>query len=77
MSNMSYCRFHNTEIDLQDCLYDLEERGGLTGTDEYKERLSSQEFRAAKRIIGMCVEIAERFGEDYENVALPEDEGED
>lgn len=26
MANMSYCRFHNTNLDMQDCIGALEER---------------------------------------------------
>lgn len=30
MSNMSYCRFHNTDIDLNDCLWALEDNDELS-----------------------------------------------
>ena len=30
MSNMSYCRFHNTNIDLNDCLWALEDDDELS-----------------------------------------------
>lgn len=62
--NMSYCRFHNTLLDLEACANDLEERGGITGPDEYGELLSGQELRAAKRLIALCQQIAEEYGED-------------
>ena len=48
MGNMSYCRFHNTNIDLQDCLDTLNEG----------ETLSKSEFLACKdmfeRFIYFC-----------------------
>ena len=40
MGNMSYCRFHNTNIDLQDCLDTLNEG----------EALSKNEFFACKEM---------------------------
>ena len=41
MANMSYCRFRNTEGDLDDCLEAL----------DYNEELSDEEFKACKRMI--------------------------
>lgn len=50
MSNMSYCRFHNTGMDLEDCLCALEE----------EEMLSKCEFEACEkmfvRFLDFCVE---------------------
>ena len=40
MANMSYCRFHNTKIDLEDCLDTLREG----------EELSKEEYRAMKQM---------------------------
>lgn len=40
MANMSYCRFHNTKIDLEDCLDALREG----------EELSKEEYRAMKQM---------------------------
>ena len=34
MANMSYCRFHNTNMDLRDCLEALED-GSELSTDEF------------------------------------------
>lgn len=49
MPNMSYCRFHNTNIDLRDCLDTLREND---------EVLSESEFYACKEMfrefIGFC-----------------------
>jgi ribosome assembly protein YihI (activator of Der GTPase) len=59
MANMSYCRFRNTENDLDDCLYALENG----------DELSNGEFNACERMfdrfIGFCIEqgIIEDDGE--------------
>lgn len=55
MSNMSYCRFHNTLADLRDCANALEEIDGDLS------ELSKEEARAAKVLIALCL----RIGEDY------------
>lgn len=47
MSNMSCCRFQNTESDLRDCAENL--------TDD----LSEDEARARKRLITICAQIVE------------------
>lgn len=47
MTNMSYCRFQNTLRDLDDCADALEEGANL----------STEEARAAKRLIQKCVDI--------------------
>lgn len=47
MSNMSYCRFQNTVIDLEDCAANI---------DETLE--SEDEKRARKRLIKLCKQIA-------------------
>lgn len=46
MANMSYCRFHNTRIDLEGCLDAL--RDG--------EKLSADEYKAFKRMFTMFFE---------------------
>lgn len=50
MANMSYCRFHNTRLDLEDCIDALRN----------DERLSSDEARAGRNLFGdflsFCVE---------------------
>ena len=59
MANMSYCRFRNTMMDLDDCLEAL----------EYKEELSKDEFDACKRMFEkfidfcICEGIIEQDGE--------------
>ncbi len=51
--NMSYCRFENTSIDLQDCLDHL---------DDQDLSASEQKFRA--RLIYLCQQIAVNYGEN-------------
>jgi hypothetical protein len=58
MSNMSYCRFRNTLLDLQDCQENLFDEYGNTPSD-----LSKDEERARKQLIELCKEIAQ----DIEN----------
>ena len=53
MSNMSYCRFQNTLNDLQDCQENL------------FDEVSEAEERARKKLIQICIEIAEEF-ENYD-----------
>ena len=53
MSNMSYCRFQNTVLELQDCLYSLEEQ----------DQLSPEEEQAKKTLIKLCEQIACDFGD--------------
>lgn len=36
MGNMSYCRFHNTDIDLNDCLWALEDNDELSEMDGWR-----------------------------------------
>jgi len=62
MSNMSYCRFENTVRDLQDCSYALEEM-----TEDDTEQLSKSETRAKKRLIQLCVDIADAYGDQDED----------
>lgn len=63
MSNMSYCRFQNTSIDLQDCKEVLD-NDELTNKDSDGDFLSREEFEAAIEIIEMAKEIAEMFEDE-------------
>ena len=47
--NMSYCRFTNTLQDLKDCYYNIEN----------VEDMSDDELIARKKLIEICVEIAD------------------
>lgn len=60
MSNMNYCRFHNTQIDIQECIEALIDR----------EISSNEEKRAAKNMLinflDFCIdeEIIEEYDEE-------------
>ena len=58
MANMSYCRWHNTRLDMKDCL------------DSYRagDDLSSEEHRSAKRLFEMVCSFLEEEGviEEYD-----------
>ena len=59
MANMSYCRFHNTLIDLYDCQSALED---FIENDE--NVISSREERySAECLIALCKEISDRYEE--------------
>ena len=75
MSNMSYCMFHNTRIDLEDCLCALEDG----------EELSSSEMACCKqmfnRFINFCCdngiikedgELDDRLKEFFDTIGKPE-----
>ena len=53
--NMSYCRFQNTLIDLDDCRQALEE------IDFDLKKLSNDEAEAACRLIEICQEIGGQY----------------
>lgn len=52
MSNMSYCRFHNTLYDLLDCERHIDD-----------EDLSKEEEQSRKELLAACVRIATVFGD--------------
>lgn len=55
MSNMAYCRFHNTLSDLYDC-YDA------MGDND----LSAEEDAARTDLVALCRRIVENYGDDYD-----------
>jgi len=59
MSNMSYCRFENTNTDLADCIEALE---GLRGGDQ--GALSDSELMKAKELVGRCAELIEMIQDE-------------
>lgn len=59
MANMSYCRFHNTLIDLRDC-YDA--------LDDF-DSLSGGELDSAIRLVKLAARIVEDFGDIAEEPA--------
>lgn len=52
MSNMSYCRFENTLHDLHDCWANWE------------DPTSETELKARKRLLALCIEIADACGDE-------------
>ena len=50
MSNMSYCRFQNTHLDLQDCVEELE----YADSDVFLDELSAAEFVAMQKMYHLC-----------------------
>lgn len=59
MSNMSYCRFQNTEMDLRDCVGEMEYVDDLDSLE-----LSDDESRAMKRMYFLCI----RYVDEYERL---------
>ncbi len=55
MGNMSYCRFQNTLEDLRDCY------------DNMDEEVSEEEGKARRRMIKICVKIADDYGDELED----------
>ena len=49
MANMSYCRFHNTNLDMNDCIYALHDG----------EELSDDEFNACRDMFENVLEFLE------------------
>lgn len=79
MSNMSYCRFHNTNQDFADCIHALEDMrenfiDEVEDDEEIEEsnsysNLSDMEKTALKSLMEMCdqyKELAEELLEDNE-----------
>lgn len=58
MSNMSYCRFQNTEKDFADCMSALEDLAN--GQD----RLSDDELRAAKSLATRALDMVRLLAEN-------------
>lgn len=74
MANMSYCRFHNTLADLNDCESALD---SFINNDE-NTISSEEERRKAKQLIELCQYIADNYSaEDIDEYAKHYDESED
>ena len=58
MANMSYCRFQNTELDLRDCVYEMQEYETFADMD-----LSKEESYAMLRMKDLCEKFLEQFEE--------------
>lgn len=73
MANMSYCRFHNTLSDLNDCESALND---FINNDENTIE-SAEERRKAKQLIELCSYIADNYSaEDIDEYAKHYDEAE-
>lgn len=71
MANMSYCRFHNTLQDLNDCESALD---AFINADE-NTITSSEERSKAKKLIELCKYIADSYEpEDIDEYAKHYDE---
>lgn len=68
MANMSYCRFQNTSIDLDDCVRVLEDTYDFEDLD-----LSRDEARAMRYMASLCKE----FLDNYERLVEMSKENED
>ena len=67
--NMSYCRFQNTKLDLQDCIDAVDVMLNNNGVDEHEDHLSRQEKNAMIEMIEMARyfnELAEELAERME-----------
>lgn len=54
MGNMAYCRFHNTAIDLQDCL------------NHINDELEGEEKKARAQLVTICQDIIDAFENEDE-----------
>ena len=57
MANMSYCRFQNTVMDMQDCFNAMDEAVDLNESMD----LSSDEQRAFQRMYNLLTEMEEEL----------------
>jgi hypothetical protein len=58
MANMSYCRFHNTVIDFEDCSQELLEQ---MFNPEETEPLSKEELKKAFQLLDMMAELLQEL----------------
>ena len=58
MSNMSYCRFRNTLLDMQDCEENWED-----------DDMSNEEERARNQLLKVCQSIVDDYGKQLHNQA--------
>lgn len=52
MANMSYCRFHNTKLDMEDCLDAIRD----------EKHLSAEEARAGRQMMEDILEFCRDYG---------------
>ena len=62
MANMSYCRFENTLRDLQDCYANMD-----------NDDLSKSEFYMRRRMVELCMSIANEYDDIIEQEFLEDD----
>lgn len=60
MSNMSYCRFENTNTDLIDCEDAL---AAMMESHAKDDHLTDRELKAAKQLVVTCLRIIETLAE--------------
>lgn len=65
---MSYCRFQNTKLDLQDCIDAVDVMLNNNGVDEDNNQLSRQEKNAMIEMIEMARYFNELAEELYERI---------
>ena len=58
--NMSYCRFENTLAALRECYNALAESDSQNPIDD----LSDDDKKAAKRLLRVCREMADDYGDE-------------
>jgi hypothetical protein len=63
MSNMKHCRFENTYKDLSDCEDALAE----STVSELIEQANQYEKPYIKKLIKLCVSIADNYGDEAED----------
>ena len=61
MSNMSYCRFHNTQNDLQDCLDEVEHMNELEVEEIELSRMERDAFFTMVEQARLFAEVGEEL----------------
>lgn len=61
MSNMSYCRFHNTKNDLQDCLDEVEHMNELEVEEIELSRMERDAFFTMVEQARLFLEVGEEL----------------
>lgn len=56
MANMSYCRFHNTRMDMEDCI------DALRDAEQGIEEISDSEINSCKRMFNNIMEYLDKQG---------------
>jgi len=65
MGTMSYCIFENTYIDLEECYTKLQEEESVKSLIE---KSNQYEKPYIKKLIEMCIDIADEFSEELEEL---------